>query len=106
MPSLFCRRASTGFSNTSPPSNTNNPAIKDAGTGTNHGRSRGSQGTTGSSGQDSGQTLVDSELRPDHGLAYTVTSLPGKKEEEAGLSVEGAPSHSISVQKAFWQVTD
>jgi hypothetical protein len=106
MPSLFRRRASTGVSNTSPASNTNNPATKYAGTGTNHGRSGRSQGSTGSSGQDSGQMLVDSELRPDHGVAYTVTSLPGKKEEEAGLSMEGAPSHSISVQKVFWQVTD
>jgi hypothetical protein len=93
MPGLFHSHASTCFSNTGPSSNTNNPATKDAGTGTNQGRSRGSQGTfhrlpcvTGSCGQDSGQMPVDSELRPDHGCTYTVTSLPGKKGEEASLS--------------------
>jgi len=114
MPGLFRSHRSTGFSNNSPSSNTNDPAIIDTGTGTNQGHTkRGSQGTfyrlpdvTGSSGQNSGQMPVDSKLRPDHGYTYTITSLPGKKGEEASLSGDEVPLHSISVQKAFSQVTN
>jgi hypothetical protein len=114
MPGLFRNQGSTGFSNNSPSSNTNNPAIIDAGTGTNQGHTKkGSQGTfyrlpdvTGSGRQGSGQMPVDSKLRPDHGYTYTVTSLPGKKGEDASLDGDEVPLHSISVQKAFSQVTN
>jgi hypothetical protein len=112
MPGLFRSDGSIGFPNTGPSSSTNNPAIIDAGTGTNQGHTkRGSQGTfyrlpdiTGSSGQESGQMPVDSKLRPDHGYTYTVTSLPGKGGEEVSLSGDEVPLHGISVQKAFSQV--
>lgn len=104
---------STRDSNTDPSRNTNNPAAMDAATSRNQGHTkRGSQGTfyrlpdaTGSSGQDSDQMPVVSKLRPDHGYIYTVTSLQGKKGEEASLNWDPIQLHSISVQKSFSQVT-
>jgi hypothetical protein len=113
MPGLFRSHTSTGFSKTDPSNNTNNLAIKDASTGTNQSRPRGSQGTfhllpnvTGSCGQESSQMPVDSELPPDHSFTRTITSLPGKKGEEASLSGEKVPLHRDAMQKNFWQVTN
>lgn len=52
---------------------------------------------------ENGQPPADSNLRPEHGYTYTVTSLPGTSGESDSLNGDEIPLHSISVRKDFKQ---
>lgn len=112
IPGLFRSTVSTVSPKTGQSNQSNVPAGIDSITGIVQVHARkGSQGAfyrlqdESRSGEPDGEMQVDTKLRPDHGYAYTVTSVPGTKGEGDSLSGDEIPLHSINVRKDLIQVT-
>lgn len=102
---LFTRTGSTAQSS----SGTANISLAAADIGTKSGSAKAQEHVRRSSKgpfyrlSDKGQLSADSNLRPEHGNKYTVTSLPGTSGESDSLSGDEVPLHGISVRKDFKQ---